>query len=196
MPDLQSDKSSQKLCVQDPLITPNPDVTHDVATPLPKSELQPSTGPRIRIRDPEYLFDDMNRAQIERCVRMCKEKVDSQTITINPLITRNPDITHDVATHSPKLELQPSTGPRIRIRYPGDLVDLEDMDRIQLKRCVRMCKDKVASQTVTIRALRRQVSAKDKQITKLRALVRDLKKREDISMLQGEGTKHQTGVFV
>lgn len=65
---------------------------------------------------------------------------------------------------------------RIRsIRYAGDMTDLSRMSRTQLENCVQICKRKIENNASTIKSLRRQVKAKDRNITALRGLVKELK---------------------
>lgn len=65
-----------------------------------------------------------------------------------------------------------------RIRYPGDINDMTIMSRGQLEHCAQLCKKKVDTQTVSIAALRRKLREKNRQVSTLRALVKDLKKRK------------------
>lgn len=70
-----------------------------------------------------------------------EQKPNESSQKLKPVIV--PDVKHE--TDVPPSNVQSVVGPRIRIRYPGDLFDIDVMDRMQLKRCVQMCKENVDS---------------------------------------------------
>lgn len=73
-------------------------------------------------------------------------------------------LSQDEPAHQPK---QPK-----RFRYPGDMSDVQSMSRLELERCVTIWKVKVEYQSKMIAALQRKVKDKDRQISRLRSLVK------------------------
>ncbi len=81
------------------------------------------------------------------------------------------------------IDVRTTTEPKkiIRIRYPGDLVDMLNMSRKQLEKSVLICKQKIKTQNKTIRNLRQQMKRREDRINTLNCLLKDLKKKFALS---------------
>lgn len=65
-----------------------------------------------------------------------------------------------------------------RLRYPGDVVNMQAMSRQQLEGSLELCKKRLHEHVATIKSLRRQVRTKDRQLLTLRLLVKELKPKK------------------
>lgn len=103
------------------------------------------------------------------CLQSGSTKVNSSKSWHTPICEEN-DI-HNPEPISQNESTYQLIPPR-RIRYPGDIIDVQSMSRKELEDSVMLCKKKIESQSKIIAALKRKVKEKDRQISGLRCLVK------------------------